>query len=134
MQHRLLFQDNSIKLEYNILSDCIIASWNGSQTELSIETGYTRILDAIKTHLCSGLLDNHSQISGLWAGAAEWLAQEWVPEARKAGLKHIAIVLSTHIFSRLSTEKAVKLINSPYCIGFDTLAAAEDWLGRVAKR
>jgi hypothetical protein len=134
MRHRLIFKNDTIKIEYNIVSDFIVANWTGSQTEKSIEMGYNRILEAIRTHLCIGLLDNHTQVSGLWSGAAEWLAGEWVPQARKAGLKYIAAVYSPHIFSKLSTEKAIRLINSPNCLGFDTMTAAEDWLERVVKR
>src|SRR5688572_5720610 len=99
MQNRLLYKEPNLDIEYNVLTDIIIANWHGEQSEETIMNGYEIILQKIKDHYAKALLDNHSEISGLWAGASEWVARQWFPRARQIGLKFIATIFSERKFS-----------------------------------
>ena len=129
MRQRVLYKGASLEILYDIISDMIIANWHGEQTEMSIMRGYEKILGEMENHLCRALLDDHMNISGMWVGAAEWVATDWFQRAQKKGLKYMAVVYSTQTFSRRSTEKAVQLMNSKNVLGFEFRVAAEKWLG-----
>jgi hypothetical protein len=134
MQSRLLYKDNSIEVRYDALADIVYADWHGEQSEATILSGYKRILEMIERHSAKALLDNHSQISGLWAGASEWLANEWFKKAKSMGLQFMACVYSKHRFSYLSTMKALTLMNSEEVMGTDYLIAARLWLIDMLKK
>ena len=122
-----------MEITYDIVADTVCATWKGEQTETSIMQGFEKILEAISDNLCRYLLDDHSEISGIWVGAAEWLARDWYPRAQKKGLKYMAVIYSRHTFSRRSTERALDLIAHKDVLGFDTKAAAEGWLADMQK-
>src|SRR5688500_18950945 len=112
MRHRLLYSESFIIVRYDVIMDVIYASWKGAHTEETIQKGYSKLLESVREHSCKGIIDDHSQISGIWAGSAEWVANKWVPEVFQAGVKYIACIFSNHIFSKRSTEKVLELINS----------------------
>jgi hypothetical protein len=128
MRSRSLYKDNSLEIKYDALLDILYSNWQGVQTEETILAGYKKILQMIDQHSPKALLDDHSQISGLWSGASEWIADEWFPLAKLKGLQFIAFVYSRHQFSRLSTMKAIKLMNSEKVMGTSSTMAANSWL------
>jgi hypothetical protein len=134
LKHRILYNSSFLEIEYDILEDLIKAKWKGSQAEDSIKSGYRQILKEISGHVCNSLLDDHSDISGLWTGAAEWVANEWFPNARKSGLRFMACIYSSNIFSKRSTQRALDLINSSVALGFDFPEAAEKWICEIKRR
>jgi hypothetical protein len=128
MQNRILYKEKFLEVEYNVLTDTVIANWRGEQSEETIMKGYEVILQKIKDHYAKALLDDHKDISGLWVGASEWIARQWFPRARQQGLKFIAFIFSEHKFSNMSTDKTLKLIDSPHVQGFHLKIAAKKWL------
>jgi hypothetical protein len=128
MQHRIIFQEDFLVIEYNVVTDMIVANWKGAQTENTTMRGYEKIMQASIDHFCTALVDNHQFIVGLWAGASDWVAREWFPDARAKGLVYMAMVYSEHKFSHLSTSKTIQLICSPDVKGFDFAHFAAQWI------
>ncbi|WP_242921287.1 hypothetical protein [Pontibacter liquoris] len=128
MKHIKLLTTDFLALEYNAVDDYLIANWQGELTNEAIMQGYENILFYIKKEHCHKLLDNHYNVQGLWAELAEWCAYDWNPRAVAAGLQYHAVVYANSHFSRLSTDKAMRLVKSGIIEGFDTVQDAEGWL------
>jgi hypothetical protein len=134
MKHRILFTEKFLDIEFNMVSDTIVANWHGKQTEASIKLGYEKILQFITEHYAKLFLDNHLEISGLWGEASNWVAGAWFDLAKSRGLNFMACVYSEHSFSNLSTSRVLRLINSPAARGFNDKRIAEQWLEDVSLR
>ncbi|AKD02650.1 hypothetical protein POKO110462_09135 [Pontibacter korlensis] len=128
MRHIQLITTNYLKLEYNALDNYLYVEWFGALENEAIIQGYDQTLYYLKKEHCQKLLDNHLEVEGIWADLAEWFAQDWHIRAEKAGLQYHAVVYSKSHFSRLSTDKAIKMVQTGIVEGFETVHEAEGWL------
>jgi hypothetical protein len=128
MRHIKLLTTEFLTIEYNAVDDFLFADWHGNLTNDAIVQGYENILFYLKREHSHKLLDNHYDVKGLWAELAEWCANDWHPRAEAAGLEYHAAVYSQDLFSRLSTDKAIRMVKSGIIKGFDTVKEAEGWL------
>ena len=128
MEHRILYESNSLVVEYNVLANYFCAIWGRDQTPTTIVEGYERILYYLQREHCQKLLDNHEAICGYWADSADWLSQDWYPRARQAGLRNHAVVYATDILARRSTEEALQGITGGSVAGFEDFATAQQVL------
>lgn len=81
-------------------------------------------------HKVTKILNNNTLVLGIWRGAAEWVASDWFPRMRKAGLTHFAWVYSSSRLSQISTEDTLALIDGEsYGVKvFNSVAEAQPWL------
>ena len=128
MKHIKLLTTTYLEIEYNMIDDFVVGNWTGPLAKEEIIDGYEHISSFLKKQFCHKLLDNHLEVQGMWVEQAEWMARDWHPRAEALGLQYHACVYSTDIYSRLSTDQAIKMVEKGIVKGFDTLAAAEGWL------
>jgi hypothetical protein len=124
MYQRILHESASLVVEYDVVANYIHAIWARNQTPATIGAGYERILEYLEREYCSRLLDNHEAIHGYWAELADWVSLDWYPRARQAGLENHAVVYSTDLLGRRSTEEALQGILGGAVAGFDDVATA----------
>src|SRR5688572_11334050 len=128
MRHIELLKTDIFKIEYNAINEILVANWSGALTNEAIVNGYENIALFLKKQSCRKLLDNHLEAEGIWSDQAKWVAHDWYPRAEKNGLQYHACVYSKSVFSRLSTEQTIKMVQKGIVAGFDTHATAENWL------
>ncbi|AMM50119.1 hypothetical protein TH61_01525 [Rufibacter sp. DG15C] len=129
MKHIHLLSTDFLNLEYNAVDDILISTWKGNLSNAEIKQGYESISLHLKKNFCHKLLDNHKDVRGLWAELADWVALDWYPRAKAAGLEYHACIYSTNTFSHLSTEKAIEMMQQTgIAQGFEDATAAENWL------
>ena len=128
MKHIKLLTTEFLTIEYNAIDDFLYADWHGELTNDAIVEGYEHILFYLKKEYCHKLLDNHFDVQSMWAELADWFAYNWHPRAEAAGLQYHAAVYSNNHFSKLSTDKAIKMVESGIVKGFNTVENAEGWL------
>ena len=124
MKHRILYESNFLVLEFDVIADYLHAIWARDQTPTTINEGYERILHHLNREFCHRLLDNHQAIHGYWADQADWVSQNWYPRARHAGLENHAVVYSTDILGRRSTEEALRGMTGGTVAGFEDVDTA----------
>jgi hypothetical protein len=124
MRHRILHKSDSLVLEYDVVADYIHAIWAREQTPATIATGYECILEHLEREYCHRLLDNHEAIHGYWADLSDWVSLDWYPRARRGGLENHAVVFSSDILGRRSTEEALRGIRGGAVAGFEDVATA----------
>ncbi|GAB3820570.1 hypothetical protein [Pontibacter rugosus] len=82
----------------------IEAKWTGHITANDVITACKAYLEVIQRHPCPGMLNNKSEVTGDWAEANDWIEFEWLPKAMYAGLRCLAHIYSSNMFSRLSAR------------------------------
>jgi len=128
MRHIKLLTTEFLTIEYNAVDDFLNADWHGAVTTEAMAKGYEQILYFMQREHSHKLLDNHYNVQGMWAELADWFAYDWHPRAEAAGLQYHAAVYSQNHFSKLSTDKAIKMVKSGIVKGFDNVQNAEGWL------
>ena len=125
----LLFRNNFIAIEYSHENDWMYVNWRGYVSHHDVVVGCEEILRLLKEHRITDILNDNTQVEGMWSGASKWLGEVWFPALLEAGLKHFVWVYSPSVLSRLSTDKTIKYTQNPDFIQvFDDTDLAADWL------
>jgi len=134
MPSRTLNSDLFLTLSHDADNLWLYADWHGLVNSEDVMTGSLRILDAFRRERCSKLLNDNTNLSGMWADAAIWGAHEILPQFYQVGCRHIAWVHSSEIYSRLSTSLIVDDTTAGIVLKpFDDLLAARNWLSQVGQ-
>lgn len=129
MGKELLLKEKSIVLEYDSENQWIQADWIGYQTVDSVKHGCEKILEFLIQYKCSKVLNDNTNVTGIWSGASAWVGGDWLPRMAKAGLRQFAWVYSPSAFSRLSTNESLRNLNQKEIAKtFDDIDTARAWL------
>ena len=128
MIHEVLFSESFIEISYNPENKWIYADWKGFQTTRMVKAGCELMLDGLKKHGCYKVLNDNTKVEGIWSGASEWVAIDWFPRMRAAGMQWFGWIYSPSVFSQLSTDKTLNYTNEGFVKTFYSLDTAESWL------
>lgn len=114
----------------------LYADWIGYQTVASVQEGCEAILSLMIEYSAYNIINDNTQVQGIWAGAAVWVAQDWFPRMQQAGLQRFAWIYSPTRFSRISTDTTLAELGetAPYIRVFDGKADAISWLEELDTR
>jgi hypothetical protein len=125
-----LFHDYFLEIEFDDEIGGLYVNWKGYQTDSTVKAGVNRVIDLLAEQQVSKILNDNTNVLGIWMSVASWLAFNALPRARQAGMKSLAHVYGPSRFSRVSFDAALVLLNSsPADIKtFDDVASAKEWL------
>lgn len=127
------YVDNQISIRCNKKKRRIEATWNGYQDQNTVKKGCLLILDYLKQHQLSTVINDNTHVKGNWSDAVDWVGGTWFPMMEKAGLKHFAHVLSPITFGQLDAKKSIDImagiVKTQY---FTHFSSAEEWLDRIS--
>jgi hypothetical protein len=129
-----LYSDSSIDISLDSSTGILHANWKGYQSLNTGTQGCAHILDMMVRHNAFLILNDNTDVRGLWMGAAEWAAREWFPRMKESGMRRFAWVYSPAKFSQISADTAMALLD-PDEFGvrvFHEKAVALDWLMQPA--
>ena len=127
-----LYSDSSIDIFLDSDTGILHVNWKGYQSLNTGTQGCARILDQMVKHKAWLILNDNTDVRGLWMAAAEWAARDWFPHMRDSGMRRFAWVYSPAKFSQISADTALALLD-PAESGvrvFHEKAAALDWLNQ----
>ncbi len=127
-----LFRESFIDISYDPEASLLHVNWNGYQSVDSIRHGSEKVFELMQKHEAYLVLNDNTHILGIWRDAADWLARDWFPRMKDAGLKRFAWIYSPSRFSQVSTDATLSLIDSA-AFGvktFNDKADALAWLER----
>jgi hypothetical protein len=103
--------------------------WRGFLLMDELNTGYGTIAEIVREHKITSLVADHSNIVGPWNEIVDWLVSEWTPQMNISGLRKMAIITSTDLFSNISLELfLMDNSHAKYEVKvFDTLQEAKKW-------
>ena len=91
--------------------------------------GALKLLKLLPQERCAKVLNDNTRVSGLWADAAQWGSDVFVPQLHAAGCRYFSWVYSPERYSRLSAELAVQQTAAGIIfMPFRDLATAAAWL------
>jgi len=125
-----LYSDPSIDILLDPETRILHANWKGYQSINTGTQGCLHLLEIMSAHKAFRILNDNTDVRGLWMGAAEWAAKEWFPRMKEAGMERFAWVYSPTKFSQISADTAIALMN-PDAYGiqiFHGRKDALDWL------
>lgn len=129
MDDTRFYKDEQITIVYNDAAHQLESDWTGFQNMESVQKGGMKMLELLMHNQVYKLLNDNTHVEGTWSEAAEWVAQELIPDMENAGLKFIAWIHSPSAFSRLSAEKSADLALGNVVTQFFTdRPSAEKWL------
>ncbi len=113
----------------------IEATWKGHISADDVVTAAKLFAKLLQQTPCPALLNDKSGVTGDWADANDWLEFEWLPQVLKAGLRCMAHVYSSNMFSRLSAHDLYQRITPALQMqNFDNRLRAELWLAQCQCR
>lgn len=130
--NRTLYKDSNIHIELNEAENWLEVDWTGLQTLETVQSGCLTMLDLLRSHKCTKVLNDNTNVIGSWSEAVEWGAEVWFPAMIDSGLKHFAWVYSPEVFSKLSTDKTIDLTGANIFGTFNDKREAAQWLKAVA--
>lgn len=109
--------------------DYLVAKWHGHITSEDVVVAAMAYCQLIRTHPCTKLLNDKSEITGEWEEANDFLEFDWIPAVVQAGLRSIAHVYSQNMLS-CSSEYELFLRAAPQLqiANFTNVSLAEAWL------
>jgi hypothetical protein len=130
MAGELLYSSDNLDLYLHETGGWLYADWKGYQSVDMVKAGCEEMLRQLGTRKLNRVLNDNTHVSGIWVGAASWVATDWFPRMREAGLRHFAWVRSPSRLSYISARTALEQAPSDTAEMFDDLGSAEDWLRR----
>jgi hypothetical protein len=118
---------SSCALSYNEQEGYIQATWRGYVDPLEAMRGAEAYLLRATQVPCSLLLNDNSQMSGPWFDSLEWLADVWVPQAERLGLRYVAHVVQADRAHDALTSRMLATLPFELQI-FHDVADARHWL------
>lgn len=125
------YQDNNITLQYSAEYNYVVADWIGFQTADTVKSGCMQMLNLVKANSATKILNDNTHVQGTWSEASDWVGQEFFPMLEQAGVNYVAWIFSPSIFSQLSAQKSVDVMQGNVVAQFfTTREEAEEWLNR----
>lgn len=111
----------------------LYSNWIGSYLPVEkIKQGTLLVLEMIKEHSATKLINDNRELEGVWDEANEFIEKVWMPQAIEAGLKRFAHILSPNLYAQLSAEfmedNAKKIENIFALKMFGDFESAEKWV------
>jgi hypothetical protein len=130
MELQQIHSRDFVEVSVDLTNHWLYAEWNSYQSDASVNEGCELILDALQRYQLTKVLNDNRRVLGIWTGVAEWLAYDWFPRMRTAGMQKFALIQSPARFSQLSANTAMCLFDPEGCdvAGFHSVGAAMTWL------
>ena len=126
---QLTHQDGDPYVTIIYHTNYIEAKWAGHITADDVVTAAQVYLALLEKTPLPKLLNDKTDAAGDWSEANDWLEFEWMPQATRSGLRCLAHIYSSNMFSRLSARDLYqRLTTSVSTQNFSDRESAEAWL------
>jgi hypothetical protein len=129
MADRILYDVPTLTISYDYSNDWLYLNWHGNLDDDSVMQGALKLLELLRQERCVKVLNDNTNITGLWADAAKWGSDVFFPMLYEAGCRYFSWVYSPERFSQLSAELAVEQTSAGIIfMSFRDLGTASQWL------
>lgn len=118
-----------LTIELDEANQWIYANWLGVLPTEKVIEGCQATIEFLREFPCPHMLNDNRNVVGSWGSANDWIAQNWVPQALKLGLRRFAHIVSPGIFGQASAAEMITRVGSQLEMRlFQDIQAAQDWL------
>jgi hypothetical protein len=125
----ILFQQPHLTLEYDEQYKCLSQHWNGYVKSVQFREGIEKSIDFFKQKNPVSLISNTRDMAVVSSEDSHWAATYATPILISNGLKYMAFIIPTNLFTHLSVDnfksKTAGTLQMQY---FDDLSRAREWL------
>ena len=114
-------------LTYEETTHWLRATWRGYVDPVEAMKGAEAYLQHAAHSPSAFLLNDNSQLRGPWFDSLDWLAEVWVPQAARLGLRYVAHVLQADRHSDVIPHRLPASVPFELQI-FRDVADAQQWL------
>jgi hypothetical protein len=127
MSRDVCFQAPYLSVEYDERG-FLYLNWKGYVSVSQVKEGVEKILEVLKTHYCTRLLNDNRELFGSWTQSIRWLETDFMPRAIALGLEKIAFIYSRDPSARYSVDRFLEVNDQYSAQTFHDYRTAEDWL------
>lgn len=103
----VFYEEKDCAVYWDSENSWIYVDWRNIPSNETVKNGCEEMLKLLQQRECSKVLNDNSHVSGSWAAASDWVAQDWFPRMVSSGLKKFAWVQSPHsALSRMNAKRA----------------------------
>jgi hypothetical protein len=118
-----------LTIELDEANRWIYNNWLGVLPTEKVIQGCRATIDFLRENHCSQMLNDNREVVGSWSSANDWIAQNWVPQVLRLGLKRFAHVVSPGIFGQASAAEMVTRVGTQFEMRlFQDIELAKKWL------
>jgi len=117
-------------VNYDASIPALVVVWKRYVTSLQLRYVHEKLLEMIIEHGAHKVLGDDTGLSAIHPRDQDWIVNDWLPRAFKAGLKAAASKRPSGYFGRLSTTRIQAQAEELHHQAFDDIASARDWLIR----
>lgn len=123
------FLSEHLSIEFDVSNKVLYCHWKGELSEALVMPGCEKILEALPVFHCSKVLNDSADATGACIPDVSWIVEDWFPRMVIAGLKKFAWIYPPSVFSRVSINELLHLIEENKMIKiFSNLPAGMQWL------
>ncbi len=128
----ILIEKPYLILEYDEALQCIVQYWKGFAKSGEFREGINKSLEFFKQKKVDKIISDTKNLSLIKKEDTDWVAKEVTPAMVKQGLRYMAFIVPSSVFTQLSVDnyktEAGKSVTIRY---FDQLNDAKTWLSEV---
>jgi hypothetical protein len=109
-------------------NEALLADWSDILYAHRARAGCNTILDTLREHKFSKILNNNIKVTGHYPGAIDWVGKVWFPSLYELGIRYFAWVYSPAFYTQISTDEVVKLSSMVEIQTFYDIEDACQWL------
>lgn len=128
MQLQLLQETPTISIFYDSSNDWLFIDWRGDLTLAVVQANCLVIAQCFLERPYPRILNSNSGVTSMAAPVPLWLAREFLPHLRLAGIEYLAWVYAPSLPLKRLTDEAVRKLDAPVVNTFDDLELAFAWL------
>jgi len=125
----ILYQQSFICLQYNQELACLTQHWKGFASSSQFRQAIQETVHYVESKGIDKLISNTKDFAGVKKEDTDWVANVATPKMVQKGLKTMAFIVPTNVFTQVSVNnfknKADELLQIQY---FDDLQTAHQWL------
>jgi hypothetical protein len=109
-------------------SGAVFAKFSGVLTFAEHKALGEAVLAYAKSHGLRKALIDTSEIKVIRQETQKWIAEEWFPNANMVGLTHMAFLVPSDVFGKMSTKSVNQKAGNIDIQNFDDLTKARVWI------
>lgn len=127
-----VFESQNIIIERDDNLKCLIQNWKGFATSEKFREGIQKSVDLFQDQKLDKILSNTKDFGMVKKEDTEWVNSYSMPLLIKSGLRYMAFVIPSNVFSQMSVENFKKESTGPVEIRyFDDLQKAREWMAEI---
>lgn len=127
------YEDEVCKVYYDPDVPCIVMEWKGFANSPAFRKANEHVLAALVDRNVTKVIADIRQMRVISISDQEWLWENWLPRAMRAGYRACAMVTSEDYFNRVSIENVAKRIDpAQFTLQyFKSLLMARAWIKKT---